>query len=80
VASAPPSEKGKAREKMAEKLGVGQTTAEYSAVCVRVMDALGRIGKTVEAHQVKQLLMKHVSKAYRLASGQRFSSGRYARS
>jgi hypothetical protein len=45
-----PSEKGKTQKKVAEKLGIGQLTAERSAFCVRVMDALDKIGKTVEVH------------------------------
>jgi hypothetical protein len=39
--------KAKARDTVGEKIGVSGKTAEQSPFCVRMMDALDRIGKTV---------------------------------
>jgi len=39
--------KGQARDTVDEKVGVSGKTAEQSVFCVRVMDVLDRIGKTV---------------------------------
>lgn len=55
------------RDTVGKKVGVSGLTAGRAAFCIRVMDALDKIGKTVEAHQVRQQLRKNVSKAYRLA-------------
>jgi hypothetical protein len=49
------------RDAVGKKVGVSGLTAERSAFCVRMMDALDRIGKTVEAHQSRQLLRKNVA-------------------
>jgi hypothetical protein len=51
--------KGQSRDAVGKKVGTSGLTAERSAFCVRVMDALSKIGKTVEAHQVQQLLNKN---------------------
>lgn len=62
-----PLEKAKARDTVGEKIGVSGKTAKQSAFCVQAMDALDRIGKKVEAHQIRKLLRQNVNKAYWLA-------------
>jgi hypothetical protein len=42
---------------------MSRQTVEQSAVFVQVIDALDKIGKTVEAHQGRQSLRKNVTKA-----------------
>jgi hypothetical protein len=54
----PEPKKAQARDTVGEKVGTSGKTAEQSAFCVQVMDALDKIGKPVEAHQVWQLLRK----------------------
>ena len=68
-------ERGRARDAAGKKTGVSGWVAEQSAFCVTIMDALDKLGKKTEAHMIRQVLNKNVSRAYRLFGHYRTARG-----